>query len=126
MQVLSKIFSALVAMEHIYILVLEMFLWQTEYAMKRFGTTPEFAAESHVLAMNQGLYNGFLAAGLIWALVFLKDRVQFQVLCFFLGCVIVAGIFGGATAKPAIFFIQAVPALIALVLVILANRNHQA
>ena len=126
MQILSKVFSAIVAIEHIYILVLEMFLWQTEYAMQRFGTTPEFAAESHVLAMNQGLYNGFLAAGLIWALVFLKDRMQFEVLCFFLGCVVVAGIFGGATAKPAIFFIQAVPALIALALVVLARRRQQA
>lgn len=125
MQLLSRIFSGLVAIEHIYILVLEMFLWQTERAMKAFGTTAEFAAESAVLAMNQGLYNGFLAAGLIWALFFLKDKMQFQVLCFFLGCVVVAGIFGGATAKPSIFYIQAVPALIALVLVVLNNRQQQ-
>jgi putative membrane protein len=74
--------------------------------------------------MNQGLYNGFLAAGILWALLFLRDHMQFQVLCFFLGCVAVAGIFGGLTAKPAIFFIQGVPALVALGVTLFAARSR--
>ena len=122
MQLFSKILTGLVAIEHVYILVLEMFLWTTEFGMKRFGTTPEFAAQSQTLAMNQGLYNGFLAAGLFWALFLLKDHMQFSVQVFFLGCVVVAGVFGGLTAKPAIFFIQAIPALIALIVTVLAAR----
>jgi putative membrane protein len=108
---------ALVATLHIYFLVLEMFLWQTPFGMKTFGSSPEFAAASAVLAANQGLYNGFLAAGLLWALLSHGVRGGLHILTFFLLCVVVAGIYGGATAKPAIFFIQGVPALVALALV---------
>ena len=111
---------AVVALEHIYILVLEMFLWTKPAGLRAFGLTPEFAEQSAVLAMNQGLYNGFLAAGLIWGLLRKRDGVPVQV--FFLACVIVAGIFGGITAKPSILYVQALPAAIALTAVLLARR----
>ncbi len=117
----AYVLVALVAIEHIYILVLEMFLWTTPRGMEAFGLTPEFAEQTAVLAANQGLYNGFLAAGLIWGLM-LKDD-GFGVRVFFLSCVIVAGIFGGITAKPSILFIQAVPAAIALAVTLLARRK---
>jgi putative membrane protein len=107
----------LVALLHVYFLVLEMFLWQTPLGMRTFGTTPEFAAASAVLAANQGLYNGFLAAGLGWALVAYGVIRGRALLTFFLLCVAVAGIYGGATASLRIVFVQAVPALIALALV---------
>lgn len=113
MPAISKIFIVLVALEHLLFLVLEMFLWQSEAVMARFGTTPEFARASVVLAMNQGLYNGFLAAGLIWSL--LRPAADARATArFFLACVVVAGVFGGLTAKPSILVVQAVPALIAL------------
>ena len=114
---------ALVAIEHIYILVLEMFLWTKPAGLRAFGLTPEFAEQTAVLAANQGLYNGFLAAGLIWSL-FRKDD-GFPLRVFFLGCVIVAGVFGAITAKPSILFVQAVPALIALILTLLAQRQAE-
>ena len=107
----------LVALLHVYFLVLEMFLWQTPYGMKTFGTTPEIAASSAVLAANQGLYNGFLAAGLLWALISYGVIGGRAILTFFLLCVLVAGIYGGATANPRIFLVQALPALVALALV---------
>lgn len=110
---------ALVALFHLGFLVLEMFLWDTPTGHRIFAMTPEVAASSAVLAMNQGLYNGFLAAGLAWGLV--KDWRDLKL--FFLGCVIVAGIFGAATAKPSIFFTQALPAIIALALVLLSART---
>jgi putative membrane protein len=94
-----------------------MFLWQAPLGMRTFGTTPEFAASSAVLAANQGLYNGFLAAGLVWALVAYGVFRGRAILTFFLLCVAVAGIYGGATANLRIVFVQAVPALIALALV---------
>jgi len=106
-----------VAALHVYFLVLEMFLWQTPYGMKTFGTTPELAASSAVLAGNQGLYNGFLAAGLLWALIAYGVVVGRAILTFFLLCVVVAGIYGAATANPRILFVQAVPAVVALALV---------
>ncbi|MFV8752856.1 DUF1304 domain-containing protein [Nannocystaceae bacterium ST9] len=109
----SKILIALVALEHLLFLVMEMFLWQSAAVIERFGNTPEFAAESAVLAMNQGLYNGFLAAGLIWALSLRDVDRSRSTARFFLGCVIVAGVFGGATAKPSIVVVQALPALLA-------------
>lgn len=113
MSTLSKALTGFVAFQHVLFLVLEMFLWQTPAVMTRFGTTPEFAAQSATLAMNQGLYNGFLAAGLVWSLS-MKDADRARSTArFFLGCVVVAGIFGGATAKISILFIQAVPALLA-------------
>jgi putative membrane protein len=112
----------LVALLHVYFLVLEMFLWQTPFGMKTFGTTPEIAASSAVLAANQGLYNGFLAAGLLWALVSYGVVGGRAILTFFLLCVLVAGIYGGATANPRILFVQAVPALVALALVWASRR----
>lgn len=112
----------LVAVLHLYFLVLEMFLWQTPFGMKTFGTTPEVAASSAVLAANQGLYNGFLAAGLLWALVSYGVVDGRSILTFFLLCVLVAGIYGAATANPRILFVQAVPALVALALVWMARR----
>jgi len=119
MKISSSILVLLVAILHIYFLVLEMFLWNHPIGYKTFATTPEFAAASASLAMNQGLYNGFLAAGLIFGLV--KNNLSFKV--FFLSCIIVAGIFGALTAKLSILFIQASPALLALILVLLAEKH---
>jgi putative membrane protein len=112
----------LVALEHIYILVLEMFLWTTPTGMRAFGLTPEFAEQSAVLAANQGLYNGFLAAGLIWGLVKKEEGISIRI--FFLVCIVIAGIFGALTAKPSIFFVQAVPALLALAATIIARHSR--
>lgn len=117
MKSIAAVAVTLVAALHVYFLVLEMFLWQTPFGMKTFGTTPEVAASSAVLAANQGLYNGFLAAGLLWALVSYGVVAGRAILTFFLLCVVVAGIFGGATANPRILLVQAVPALVALALV---------
>ncbi len=122
MRTAAAVVVALVAALHIYFLVLEMFLWQTPFGMKTFGTTSEVAASSAVLAANQGLYNGFLAAGLLWALTAYGVIGGRAVLTFFLLCVIVAGIYGGATANARILFVQAVPALLALALVWRAQR----
>jgi len=115
----ADLLVALVALLHVGFLVLEMFLWNTPTGHRLFAMTPEVAASSAVLAMNQGLYNGFLAAGLAWGLV--RDRRDVKL--FFLGCVIVAGIFGAVTAKPSIFFTQALPAIAALALVLLSART---
>jgi putative membrane protein len=102
----------LVALLHVYILVLEMFLWETPRGRKAFGLTPEFAAATKVLAANQGLYNGFLAAGLFWGLLLGPDGWSVKV--FFLACVLVAGVYGAATASRRILFIQALPAAVGL------------
>lgn len=104
----------LVAVLHLYFLILEMFLWTTPIGLKTFKNDAEFAKKSAVLAANQGLYNGFLAAGLIWSVISATHSVQI----FFLSCVAIAGIYGGYSANKKIFFIQALPALIALVLVL--------
>ena len=112
---------AFVAIEHLYILVLEMFLWTRPAGMRAFGLTPEFAEQTAVLAANQGLYNGFLAAGLIFSLLQKEHGISLRI--FFLGCVIVAGVFGAITAKPSILYVQAAPALIALIVTLLANRK---
>ena len=109
----------LVALIHVYILVLEMFLWDKPKGMKAFNLTPEFAAQTKVLAANQGLYNGFLAAGLFWGL-FLGPG-GFAVKVFFLLCVLVAGLYGAATASKRILFVQAVPATLGLVLLYLGR-----
>lgn len=121
MKKVATAFTALVAIEHIYILVLEMFLWTKPRGLEAFGMTLEYAEQTKVLAANQGLYNGFLAAGLIWALLKKEDGHSLRV--FFLSCVIVAGIFGAATAKISILYIQAVPAATALLLTIMAARK---
>jgi putative membrane protein len=109
-----------VAALHAYILVLEMFLWTTPRGMKAFGTDPEFARASAPLAANQGLYNGFLAAGLVWSLV-AGGTVGFQAKVFFLSCVVVAGVYGAATANRRILFIQALPGAVTLALVLLTR-----
>lgn len=114
MEMLSKILVGLVAIEHVYILVLEMFLWTKPKGRKVFGLTAEFAEQSKALAANQGLYNGFLAAGLAWGLVHPNLAFGHQIQLFFAACVLVAGIYGGLTAKRSILFIQGVPALLAL------------
>lgn len=113
----AGVLVALVAALHVYFMVLEMFLWQTPFGMKTFGTTPEVAAASAILAANQGLYNGFLAAALLWTLASQGVAAGKSILTFVLGCVIVAGIYGAVTANPRILFVQALPAVIALVLV---------
>ena len=121
MKKIAAALVALVAIEHLYILVLEMFLWTKPAGLKAFGLTPELAEQTAALAANQGLYNGFLAAGLIWSLVRRDDG--FPVRVFFLSCVIVAGVFGAVTAKPSILFVQAMPAAVALVVSLMANRS---
>ena len=109
---LANALVGLVAVIHLYILVLEMFLWDTPKGRKAFGLTPEFATASKVLAANQGLYNGFLAAGLIWGLW--QGAAGRPVVYFFLACVLVAGIYGAITASRRILVIQALPAALAL------------
>jgi putative membrane protein len=111
--------TALVALSHVGFMVLEMFFWDHPVGRKIFKMTPEASASSKTLAANQGLYNGFLAAGLIWGLWFGRDDVKI----FFLTCVILAGIFGAATAKGSILFTQALPAALALLFVILAQAT---
>jgi len=108
--VLSNILIALVALIHLYIVYLEMVAWDTPTGHKAFGLTPDFARETKVLAANQGLYNSFLAAGLVWGLYTMN--VEFKT--FFLICVIVAGLYGAATASRKILYIQALPAFLAL------------
>ncbi|MBC9719009.1 DUF1304 domain-containing protein [Streptomyces sp. TRM66268-LWL] len=120
MSIIADAVVALIAVLHAYILVLEMFLWTGPRARAAFGTTAAFAAETKALAANQGLYNGFLAAGLVWGLV-AADPVGFQAKVFFLVCVAVAGAYGATTASRKILFVQTVPALIGLALVIAAR-----
>ena len=117
MKTAADILVAVVALLHVYFLVLEMFLWDKPKGMRTFGLTLEKAAMTKSLAMNQGLYNGFLAAGLVWGLIG-ADPTGFQVKVFFLACVIVAGVFGALTASRKILWVQAVPAAVALELLI--------
>jgi putative membrane protein len=114
MAILSLILVGLVALEHVYILILEMFLWTTARGRRTFGTTPEFARESRSLAANQGLYNGFLAAGLFWGIAHSNPSTGTQIQLFFLLCVLIAAIYGGITVKRSILFVQGGPALLAL------------
>jgi putative membrane protein len=113
---IANLMVALVAALHGYFLVLEMFLWTKPLGLKTFRNSPEKAAETAVLAANQGLYNGFLAAGLIWGLIQGAPAFAFQIKMFFLLCVIVAGIYGAATVSRRILFVQGAPAAIALFL----------
>src|ERR1700727_950466 len=117
MNAIANILVALVAALHIYFLSLEMFFWTRPLGLKTFRNTPEKAADSAVLAANQGLYNGFLAAGLIWGLLQPNLAFAFQLKTFFLLCVVVAGIYGAATVSKRILIVQAAPAALALVLV---------
>lgn len=119
MYLLGNILIGLVAVLHTYFLILEMFLWDTSYGRAAFGLDKEFASQSKALAANQGLYNGFLAAGLSWGICL--GQAGFSIKLFFLTCVIVAGVFGALTVSRKIFFVQALPAIIAVAMV-LATR----
>lgn len=119
MVIVAEIVVLLVALLHGYILVLEMFLWDKPAGMKAFGQSKQQAAATKVLAANQGLYNGFIAVGLLWGVIQGADGYDFKV--FFLLCVIVAGIYGAITASRKILFVQAAPGLLALLLVFLSN-----
>lgn len=118
MQLAANIAVGLVAMLHLYFLLLEMFFWDKPLGRRVFALTPEFAAASKSLAANQGLYNGFLAAGLVWGLSLGAAGNSIKI--FFLGCVIVAGVFGAVTASRKILWVQALPGAIAAVLVCLS------
>jgi putative membrane protein len=112
-QLIAGAFILLVAALHAFFLVLEMFLWTTHFGRRTFRTTAEFATSTRSLAANQGLYNGFLSAGLVWGLVAYGVPGGRPVITFFLACVVIEGIFGAATVSRRIFIIQAVPALLA-------------
>lgn len=107
--------SVIIVLQTIF-MILEMFLWNTSSGRKIFGTSKDFAQQSATLAANQGLYNGFLAAGLLWGLI---SSGGFDALIFFLGCIIIAGLYGAATANVSILFIQGLPAAVAMTLLIL-------
>ena len=121
MKLIANLLTALVALSHIGILVLEMFFWDHPVGRRIFSMTPEVSASSAVLAMNQGLYNGFLAAGLVWGLWSARRDIT----AFFLSCVVVAGLFGGVTAKTTILVTQALPAVIALAFVFAASLSKE-
>ena len=113
MHTITVVLAAIVALEHVYFLYLEMFRWTSPSTLKAFGLTAAFAAESKTLAANQGLYNGFLAAGLVWA-IFAPPPLQQPLFIFFAACVLIAGIYGGLTVTRRILVIQAVPAALCL------------
>ena len=117
---IANILVAIVAALHVYFLVLEMFLWTKPLGLKTFRNSIEKATESAVLAANQGLYNGFLAAGLLWGLIYPNAAAGAHVQMFFLGCVIMAGIYGGLTVKRTILYVQAGPALLGLLALLAA------
>jgi putative membrane protein len=119
MNLAAQVAIIAVALLHLYFLVLEMFLWTRPLGLRTFRLTPEFAQQSKGLAANQGLYNGFLVAGLLWGAA--EGEAGFPLRVFFLGCVIVAGIFGAATVNRRILVVQAVPGLIALALTLLTR-----
>ncbi|MDP5086535.1 MAG: DUF1304 domain-containing protein [Yoonia sp.] len=114
---LATVLIALVALIHVYFLVLEMFRWEAPRTRKVFGTTPEFAAESRVMAANQGLYNGFLAAGLVYGLYL--GAAGASMIAFLLVCIVVAGVYGAMTATKAAFVAQTIPATLALLALVL-------
>ncbi|KMN48149.1 DUF1304 domain-containing protein [Chromobacterium violaceum] len=118
MSLAAGIVIALVALLHVYFLILEMFLWDKPLGMKTFRLTPERARDTKVLAANQGLYNGFLAAGLLWGLWL--GAAGFQIKLFFLACVLAAGVFGAATANRRILLVQGLPAALGIALLLLA------
>ena len=119
MTTVSDIVVGLVAALHLYFLVLEMFLWKKPFGRRTFGLTREMAEATAPLAANQGIYNGFLVAGLIWGLSL--GAAGFPIKVFFLVCVVIAGLFGAATANRRILWVQAVPGAVALALVLLAR-----
>jgi putative membrane protein len=117
MSMVANILVGFVALLHIGFLALEMFFWDHPFGRKRFKMTPEYSKASASLAANQGLYNGFLAAGLVWGLIANDSAIKI----FFLACVVIAGIFGAVTARRSILYIQALPALLALIAVFIAR-----
>ena len=117
MNTAANVVIALVALLHLYFLVLEMFLWTKPIGLRVFGQTREAAEASRVLAANQGLYNGFLAAGLVWGLALGPAGTAIKI--FFLGCVVIAGVYGAVTANPRILYVQAIPAVVGLALLLL-------
>jgi putative membrane protein len=119
MHILTQVVLGIVALSHIGFLVLEMFFWDHPIGRKVFSMTPEVSASSAVLAANQGLYNGFLAAGILWGMISGKMSVKL----FFLACIIIAGVFGAATAKWSILLTQALPACIGMILVMWTARR---
>lgn len=122
MATLATALVILVVAIHVYIVILEMFLWRTPRGMQAFGTDQAFADRSAPLAANQGLYNGFLVAGLVWGLL-AGGTIGFQVKLFFLACVIVAGVYGGATVSRRIIVVQALPATLAFLAVLAAGSG---
>jgi putative membrane protein len=119
MAIVALVLVALVALIHLYIVLLEMVWWDSPRGQEAFGLTPEFARSTKVLAANQGLYNGFLAAGLIWGVVHPDANIGWQIQLFFLACVAIAGIFGAVTSSRKILFIQTLPAVLAIVALVL-------
>ncbi|MEO8275892.1 MAG: DUF1304 domain-containing protein [Thermoanaerobaculia bacterium] len=115
----ATVLTALVAILHFYFLILEMFLWEKPAGRQAFGLSAEMAKATHTLAGNQGLYNGFLAAGLVWALY--RGAAGLEMRYFFLGCVVAAGLYGAATVGKKILWIQALPAALALVATLLSR-----
>lgn len=122
MHIISNILVGFVAVAHVGFLYLEMFLWNTPKGHKVFKLDPSFAEQSAALASNQGLYNGFLAAGLIWALIHANAATAFELKVFFLACVIVAGIYGWMTVSKTILYVQLIPAVLALIVVFAAGK----
>ena len=120
MYLVANLLVALVALLHVYFLVLEMFLWTKPAGLRTFGQSLERAKDSAVLAANQGLYNGFLAAGLIWGLVHPFPAIGLQIKLFFLACVVVAGVYGAYSVSRRILFVQALPAAAAGILLLIA------
>jgi putative membrane protein len=122
MKLIANIFTAIVMLEHVYILVLEMFLWTGPIGMKAFNLSEEFAKSTASLAANQGLYNGFLAAGILWAFL-KKDKDQaFEIKVFFVSCVVIAAVYGAYSVDTMILIKQGTPAIIALVFLILWGK----
>ena len=121
MEYLSKALTLLVAVEHVYILVLEMFFWTHKRALRVFGQSLTFAKSSKAMAANQGLYNGFLAGGLFWGLLHSNDHFAFQIQAFFLCCVIIAAAYGALTVKGSIIVLQGVPAILAMLCLLLVG-----
>ncbi len=118
MDILTTVAISIVIILHVLFLILEMFLWNTPLGRKTFGLKEDFARQSATLAANQGLYNGFLAAGLLWGLI---STGGFDALIFFLSCIIIAGVYGAITASRSILFLQTLPAAIAMSLLVLNN-----
>ena len=123
MKKLAEVVVGFVALQHIGFLVLEMFFWTKPIGLETFGMTLEVAQQSAALAANQGLSNGFLAAGLIWGL--LRKADGFSIKVFFLSCVVVAGVFGAITAKASILYVQGAPAMLALLLLFLSTKKNE-